>query len=164
MSQPDVSQLTKRLWVGGALPEDPREAHAQARVLVDLGITDIVDCRIERDDRLVWARHRGVRYRNPGIEDAGQTIPDEWFDDQVEDLQVSLLGDSTKALIHCSAGANRGPSLAFALLLADGWEAGAATALIHAARPGAAMRYASQVLAWHQRRTEVDSAGRKPGA
>lgn len=160
VSEPDVSRLTDRVWVGAGLSEDPHESVAQAQALVDRGITHVVDCRIERDDRFIWAHHASVTYRNPGIEDAGQTIPDEWFEEQVEYLQVALLASSATVLIHCSAGANRGPSLTLALLLAEGWEANAAVALIRRARPGASIRYADQVMAWHQRRTEVDSTGR----
>ena len=50
-------------------------------------------------------------------------------------------------------GINRGPSLAYAVLLAQGWDPIDALDAIRTARPIAAMGYAEDALAWHHRRT-----------
>jgi hypothetical protein len=52
-------------------------------------------------------------------------------------------------LCHCHMGINRGPSLAFAVLLALGWEPVRALDAIRSVRPVAYMGYAEDALRWH---------------
>jgi predicted protein tyrosine phosphatase len=52
-------------------------------------------------------------------------------------------------------GINRGPSLGFAILLAQGWDPVDAIAAIRAARPQANVWYAADALTWHHERTGV---------
>ena len=58
-------------------------------------------------------------------------------------------------LTHCHMGINRGPSLGFAVLLAQGWDPVDAIAAIRAARPQANVWYAADALDWHHARTGV---------
>lgn len=55
------------------------------------------------------------------MDDAGQTIPPDYFQ-ALADWATDALGrPDTKLLVHCHAGVNRGPSGAFTVLLAQGW-------------------------------------------
>jgi hypothetical protein len=53
-------------------------------------------------------------------------------------------------------GINRGPSLGFAVLLAQSWDPVEAMTAIRRARPQANIWYAVDALRWHQQRTGVD--------
>ena len=54
-------------------------------------------------------------------------------------------------LVHCHMGVNRGPSMAYAILLALGWDAVEALNAISAARPIAGVIYAGNALSWWHR-------------
>jgi protein-tyrosine phosphatase len=71
---------------------------------------------------------------------------------------IESAGPDAVALTHCQMGINRGPSLGFAVLLAQGWDPAEAIAAIRAARPCANVWYAADALTWYQQRTGVDSA------
>lgn len=60
--------------------------------------------------------------------------------------------------MHCEVGANRSPSLAFAVLLIVGLGPIEAAATIVAARPDAGLRYAADALRWYASFTAL-----KPG-
>jgi hypothetical protein len=68
--------------VGGDLDMfDDRLAIRQASDLLAIGrITHILDVRLECDDEDFWAGVQGLTYHWDGIDDAGQQVPDEWFD------------------------------------------------------------------------------------
>jgi protein-tyrosine phosphatase len=55
-------------------------------------------------------------------------------------------------LTHCHAGINRGPSLGYAVLLAQGWDPVEALARIIEVRSIAYVAYAEDALAWHHTR------------
>ena len=67
-------------------------------------------------------------------------------------IQDALADPEAKVLVHCHMGINRGPSLAFAALLASGWDPVDAIDRIRQVRPIAAVGYAEDALAWHHRR------------
>ncbi|MCX6395712.1 MAG: dual specificity protein phosphatase [Propionibacteriales bacterium] len=160
MLEPDISRVTAHIWVGGALPEDPARARTVAQTIAALGVTHVVDCRSELDDQSAWSAIRSVHYANPGIDDGGQQIDDAWFSDQIEHLQRALVDPGAQVLVHCQAGVNRGPSLAFALLLAEGFSPAEAESLIRQARPGAGLRYRDQATAWFGRWSGEPGSGR----
>ena len=60
-----------------------------------------------------------------------------------------------KVIVHCHMGVNRGPSLAFAAMLALGHEPTEALAAIRAQRPIAAVLYAEDALRWWHARNGV---------
>lgn len=94
------------------------------------------------------------------MDDAGQQVPDAWFDAGV-DWVVDALDDGGTVLTHCHMGINRGPSLGFAVLLAQGVDAVDALDLIRAARPVAFVAYADDALRWHHgRRGSADALAR----
>ncbi|WP_187291309.1 hypothetical protein [Cellulomonas flavigena] len=118
-------------------------------------MTHIVDARIEwDDDRFVAAHAPGVACLHHGMDDAGQEVPEEWFDVAVG-WAVPAIADGGVVLTHCHMGINRGPSLGFAVLLALGWAPVEAMAAIRAARPIAYAAYAEDALRWHHWRSAV---------
>jgi dual specificity phosphatase 3 len=70
----------------------------------------------------------------------------------------ALLDPNAQVLTHCHMGINRGPSMAFAILLATGMEPVEALDAIHSARPIAAISYAHDALGWWHRMTETSAS------
>ncbi len=144
--------MTDTLWTGGDLPDD----HTLPEVLAEwcaVGIGVIIDCRVEWSDEAFVAEHAPqIRYEHHGIDDVGQRVPGDWFDHLVE-VAAPRPGDAAPGLlVHCHMGINRGPSGAYALLLAAGHDPVAAIELIRARRPIAGVSYAEDALLWWQRR------------
>jgi dual specificity phosphatase 3 len=154
----NISYVTDRIWTGGDLPSHLGEA----AMLTDLaciqasGITHILDNRIEwSDEAFVEAHAPAMTYWWNGQDDAGQAMPDEWFYDGVDYALEALKNPNAQVLAHCHMGINRGPSMAFAILLATGMEPVPALAAIRQARPIAAISYADDALDWWHRMTET---------
>jgi dual specificity phosphatase 3 len=156
----DASFVTGQLLTGGDLDiDDNRRAEAQLAELVARGLTHIVDVRIEWSDQyFVSQAAPGVRYLHLGIDDAGQQVPDEFFDRGVGFIRDALTDPSSLVLAHCHMGINRGPSLAYAVLLDAGVDPVAALDQILAVRPVAYIAYAEDALRWHHRRTGASAA------
>lgn len=146
----NASFVTPYLAVGGDLDTMRDDvAVGQLDELSDAGITHVIDVRVEwSDEEWVRERNAGVEYLHLGIDDAGQRVPDEWFEEG-----VAFAGDAIESggvvLTHCHMGVNRGPSMGFAILLSLGWSAFEALDAIHAARPIAFIAYAEDALRWH---------------
>ena len=154
----NLSFVTPRLVVGGDLDSRDRSlATMQLVELVHLGITHVVDVRIEWSDAERFAHSAPqVHYLAHGMDDAGQRVPAEWFEHAVSWVEAAWAQDpDAVVLTHCHMGINRGPSLGFAVLLALGWDPVEAIAAIRAARPQANVWYAADALDWHHARTGV---------
>ncbi len=154
--------VTPRLAVGGDC--DVNDGDLAVRQAVDLmvegGITHVLDVRQEMDDTDFWA-DREITYLWHGIDDAGQRVPGEWFE-AVTDWALAALEDpGARVLAHCHMGVNRGPSAGYAVLLAQGRDPVEAIAAIRAARPVANVWYAPDALAWWHERNAVDAATRR---
>lgn len=160
----NVSPVTKQLWIGGDLEvRQPTLAAIQLNELDALGITDIVDVRLEWDDEeWVTAAKPHIRYHWLGVDDAGQKMPDEWFDTVTEHVLV-LLNAGDKVLVHCHMGINRGPSMGFAVMLALGWDPIAALDRIRRQRAIAYVGYAEDALGWWLRKTSATETERAAG-
>jgi protein-tyrosine phosphatase len=78
-------------------------------------------------------------------------MPDEWFDAGVAFALDALKDPDAQVLAHCHMGINRGPSMAYAILLATGMEPVAALTAIRQARPIAAIAYDGDALDWWHR-------------
>ncbi len=146
----NASFVTPYLAIGGDLQTTSEDvAVGQLGELGDAGITHVVDVRVEWSDE-EWVRERraDLEYLHLGIDDAGQRVPDEWFDEGVR-FALEGIEAGGVALAHCHMGINRGPSMGFAVLLALGWDAVEALDAIHAARPIAFIAYAEDALRWH---------------
>ena len=149
----DAVFVTEHLLVGGDLDTN-NDAHAgeQLRELVAVGVTQIVDARVEwSDEEWVAGMAPDIGYLHHGMDDAGQRVPAEWFDVGVEAALAAIEGGGT-VLVHCHMGVNRGPSLGFAVLLAQGWDPVEALDAVRAARPVAWVAYAEDALRWHHER------------
>ncbi|GAA1914601.1 dual specificity protein phosphatase family protein [Nocardioides marmoribigeumensis] len=150
----DAVFVTDRLLVGGDLDaRDDDLAGRQLAELVELGVTHVVDVRVEWDDLdYVAERAPAITYLHHGMDDAGQQVPLEWFDEGVAWIR-SALEEGGTVLAHCHMGINRGPSLGYAVMLTLGWDPVEALDAIRRARPQAYVAYAEQALRWHHIRT-----------
>ncbi|MEA4944557.1 MAG: dual specificity protein phosphatase [Propionicimonas sp.] len=153
--------VTDRLAVGGDLAPEFSLARRQLQELVAAGITHIADLRDEWSDEAlvaVWAPQ--IRYLNHGVEDAGQTIPPDWFEELNSWVSDALADPDAKVLVHCHMGVNRGPSALLAVMLAQGWKLRDALTAIRTARPIAVIDYADDALAWHLDRAGASAQAR----
>jgi hypothetical protein len=150
----DISYIARRVWTGGDLPSDLGDEAMLADLVAiqEAGITDILDNRIEWSDEefvRTHAPHLGFLWN--GADDVGQVMADDWFTCGV-DFALEVLADpDAQVLSHCHMGINRGPSMAFAILLATGMDPVAALTAIRGARPIAAIAYDGDALDWWHR-------------
>lgn len=157
----DANFVTDRLAVGGGLSGHRLVAHQQIVELMDLGITHIADLRAEWSDAELVAEHApDIAYLHHPVEDAGQAIPADYFQTLADWATDALAQPHTKLLVHCHAGVNRGPSGAFTVLLAQGWDVRDALDAIRAVRPIAWIDYADDAIDWH---LAADEAARTAG-
>ena len=149
--------------IGGDLDAwDGELAVRQLVELVDLGVTHVVDARSEwSDEELVGHLAPHVDYLHAGIDDAGQRVPEEWFETVAQWGAAALAEPDAVVLAHCHAGINRGPSAGLAILLAVGWDVADALAAIRSARPFAWTDYAEDALRWHHARTGASEQQRR---
>lgn len=149
----DAAFVTEHLLVGGDLDtRDEQLAASQLHELTEAGVTHLLDTRIEWNDEHWVARLAPqVSYLHHGMDDAGQRVPAEWFDTAVGWALEAIDAGGT-VLTHCHMGVNRGPSLGFAVLLAQGVDPLEALDAIRTARPVAWVAYADEALRWHHDR------------
>jgi len=153
--------VTDRIAVGGDLAPEFSVARRQLQELVDAGITHIADLRDEWNDAEVvrfWAPQIGYLYHP--VEDAGQRIPGQWFEELNDWVSEVLQDPDAKVLVHCHMGVNRGPSAAFALLLGQGMSVRDALSAIRANRAVAVIDYADDALDWYLAREGADRYAR----
>jgi protein-tyrosine phosphatase len=155
--QPELANahfVTDQLAVGGDFDTfDEERAVRQVRELVELGLTHVIDVRLEWDDTEFVAQVAPeISYLHDGIDDIGQQVPGEWFDGLTSWALAALEDQDAKLLVHCHMGVNRAPSSGLAILLALGWELVDALDAIRSARPIAFIAYADDVLRWHHAR------------
>jgi protein-tyrosine phosphatase len=151
--------VTPTLAVGGDISSyDDELAVQQFSEICHLGVTHVVDVRLEWNDAETFLQHAPhVQYLHHGMDDAGQAVPPEWFEHAVSWIEAAWAEDpDAVVLTHCHMGINRGPSLGFAVLLALGWDPVEAIAAIRAARPQANVWYAADALDWYHARTGAD--------
>lgn len=132
----DLDFVTHRLATGG---EIKKKSHLQD--LKKLGITHIINGRNEFNDATVFSNELNFNYLWNGTDDDGALKPTEWFKRAIDFALPALALPHTKIYAHCAAGINRGPSLAYAILRAQGIEALFAHNLIMNARPIAEIGY-----------------------
>ena len=148
--------VTPQLAIGGDISAfDDELAGRQFAEICELGITHIIDVRLEWSDLDTFAeRAPEIGYLHHGMDDALQAVPLEWFERAVSWIESA--GPDAVVLTHCHMGINRGPSLGFAILLALDWDPVEAIAAIRTARPQANVWYAADALRWHHARTGTD--------
>ena len=149
-----ISYIAGRVWTGGDLPSELGD-EAMFDGLVEIqsaGITHILDNRIEWSDEAFVRKHaHGLGFLWNGADDGGQLMPDAWFELGVGFALEALEDPDAQVLAHCHMGINRGPSMAYAILLATGMEPVTALTAIREARPIAAIAYDGDALDWWHR-------------
>lgn len=131
----DFSRITDRVLTGGGItsPEDAQE-------LAQQGVTAVVDCRAETDDAPFFAGMSLSYLWNPAQDD-GLPKPADWFDRTLTFVLPLLARPHEQIYLHCAAGVNRGPSHAYVVLRACGWDAASAETLMRAKRPQVGLAY-----------------------
>jgi protein-tyrosine phosphatase len=131
----DYNFVTTRLATGGAIKDDK-----DVQELSKAGITHIIDCRLEYDDAPLLTT-TSISYLFNGVNDDGKPKLPDWFKKSIEFALEALSKPKNKVYAHCAAGVNRGPSTAFAILLAQGISPMEAERMIRQARPVVGLRY-----------------------
>jgi dual specificity phosphatase 3 len=148
--------LTDQIIISGDLSEDPAVAAEQIDHWERVGITHVLDTRSEWSDKdLVADLSPGIVYGWIPTDDDGFPQPDRWFDDGVAFAVEALIEPDTVVLVHCHMGINRGPSMAYRILLELGWDPIEALGAIRKARPIADIAYAGDALDHSHRRGDV---------
>ncbi len=165
-----ICWITPWLAVSGDL--DTTDAHRCVNQIIaweNAGITDILDVRYERNDEPVIKQvNSPMNYWHVPTDDAGNGQSHEWFVDGIAAMTGvfntahSWLGvrasdgwspgeasPTRRVMVHCHMGVNRGPSMAYRLLLAAGWGVIEGLDAIREARPIANIEYAHDALVDH---------------
>ncbi len=150
----NAHRVTDFLYVGGSIRSGDADPGTVLTELKGHGLTHILDCRTETsDERLVSQLAPDVTYHQAGTEDEAGGTAEGWFDSGVSFAREALKIPGTVLLTHCALGQARGPSMAYAVLLDQGYEPGEALLMITQARPEAKASYAEHALDWHLNRT-----------
>lgn len=141
----NISWITDNLATGGDLSYDPLVAAEQAQDIIDQEVQLIIDVRAESNDEGFWD-DCGITYLHLPTDDRqGHHIAAELFEKAVVEAR-HCLDAGEKVLIHCHMGINRGPSVAYAVLLDLDYDPIKAFDLIRAKRDCAAIYYAVDAL------------------
>lgn len=160
--RPNLDRVAPWLFTGGDLHPEETQAHQDLAGIRSAGVTHILDLRVEWSDEAFVAEHAPeLVYVHLGVDDAGQRLPDEWFETGIDLAHQVRTTPGAALLAHCHMGINRGPSMAFALLLDDGWDPVEALTTIRTARPIAGVAYAADALDHHHRRTGANAHARR---
>lgn len=138
----DFNFVTGRVATGAAISDAD-----DVQQLLAAGVTHIIDCRAEFDDGQLLAGS-GAHYLFAPQQDDGQhPKPVSWFQAGIEFALPALAQPGTKVYAHCAAGCNRGPSMAAAILMAQGLSEAEAGAMIRSARPQVTLAYIEDATA-----------------
>ena len=148
MGEANISWVTDNIATGGDLSYNPPKASVQVAELIDSDIDLIIDCRVEANDAAIWEQTDIEYVHLPTDDREDHHIPAELFDAAEEAAQPVLENDG-KVLIHCHMGINRGPSVAYGVLLDQGYDDIEAFDLIREKRNVAAVLYAEDALEAH---------------
>jgi hypothetical protein len=122
------SQIEPRLWLGGA-PTYARDYE----VILELGISAVLDIRAERTSRGEFYDAHGITHRQFQVPDV--TVPEEAvLTEAVAWMQDQLAGGRT-VLVHCAKGRGRSATVIAAYLMkTEGLSFDEARDLLHARR------------------------------
>ena len=124
--QLNYTNITPQLAVGGAFRK------RQIKRLKQRGVTAVVDCRIEAQDDPLALEAAGIAFLHvPTPDRHGFTFDQmhagvEWVLDHTE--------RGGRAFLHCEHGVGRGPLLACAVLVAQGYRAPEALRIVRSSR------------------------------
>lgn len=147
----NASRVTGFLFVGGApgggSAGDPASEIAE---LAELGVTDILDCRIEATPAArTVVEAAGLGYATAPADDGLDDPAPGWFDTGLARARAVLANPDRVLFTHCQGGRGRGPSMGFAVLLDVGVAPAEAFAAIKSVRPQSTIQYAAQALEHH---------------
>lgn len=131
----DMNFITNRIATGATIP-DP----FGTQFLIRLGITHVINCQAEHCD-LPFLVGTNLKYLHCPTHDDGTKKGVEWFGPGIEFGLIALAAPLTKLYVHCMAGINRGPSMAYAIIRAQGLSSRLARKLIKEARPEVGLFY-----------------------
>lgn len=132
----DFVMVTHRVGVGAAIT-----SVEDVQALLKAGINAVVDARQEFDDSGLLSNHPEILYLwNPAADD-GFSKPTEWFQKAIDFSMGILSKPQGRLILHCAAGIQRGPSLGYAVLRAQGLDPNTAETLIRNARPQVGLAY-----------------------
>lgn len=117
------------------------------RLVRDAGITHVLDCRSTAEYARLY-RGTAIAYCCAPTDDDGKRKPPAWFGQGVAFALDALSRPDAKLLVHCAAGINRGPSMAYAVLRAMGLGPTEAEGAIRSARPLVSMGYRADAERW----------------
>lgn len=145
------TRITDELIVTGDLKGD--RAAEQLAEWTAAGVGTIIDVRGEWNDiELVGELAPHLNYVYLPTHDNGGRQSDAWFANGVQAVRDALRSQpGSTVLIHCHMGVNRAPSLAFAVMLDQGWAPIEALVRLRAARPIVGIAYAQQAIDWFHR-------------
>lgn len=154
----NMDWVTDLLATGGDLAHHADHAAAQAKDIIDQGVDLVIDVRQEANDAALW-HALGMSYLHLPTDDReGHHIPTALFDKAVK-AASSFMDHGQKVLVHCHMGINRGPSVAYAILLSQGMDPIEAFDLVREKRPVSAVLYAQDALFAHfEREGDLDRA------
>jgi dual specificity phosphatase 3 len=148
--------ITPQIIVSGDLSEDPIQALGQIDGWKRARISHVLDTRIEWSDEDLVAQHApDIVYGWIGADDAGLPQDDEWFDAGLKFAAETLRDSEAVLLVHCHMGINRGPTMAYRILLEQGVDPIEALDIIREARPIADIGYAADALDHYHRNHEI---------
>jgi protein-tyrosine phosphatase len=124
----DMSWITGRIAIGGGIWTDDQMA-----LLVNTGITHIINMQIEFDDSKIAAPY-DVKVLWNATDDDFQPKPSELFQRGVDFAMEALDQPDTKLYIHCAAGVHRAPMMALAVLRSLGYSLQDASNLLESRR------------------------------
>jgi hypothetical protein len=134
---PESNAGPGRIGVGGGI-----WASTHVDRLVEAGFTHVVCAAEELEGLSLRLAGDRLTVLPSGTDDDGQPKSPSWFRKIVFFALDALRDPKAKVYFHCSAGVNRGPSAAYAVLRALGHTPSEAFALIRDARPKAGILYA----------------------
>lgn len=147
----DFSFITDHVATGAGI-----SSPADVEALVAAGVTHVIDCRDDFDDAELLTAHPALAYLWNGTPDDGAKKEPEWFQKSLTFALPALAEPPTlcspiamrpRVYAHCAAGINRGPSTAFAILLALDWPYDLAEQRVRQVRPQVGLRYKDDAIA-----------------
>ena len=132
----DFNFVSTRLATGGAISND-----ADVKILLQSGITHIINCRLEFDDAQLLKTYPQIKYLYNGVDDDGKPKSIIWFKTSIDFALNALSSPLNKVYCHCAAGIDQGPSTAFVVLRALGLSSTQARDFIKSAKPIAQIGY-----------------------
>ena len=131
----DFSRVTDRVFTGARI-----DTEEDVEQLVAAGVTHVINCRGSFDDvHLVNSRSLG--YLWIPTEDNNEHKDWTWFERALKFAMPVLSLPKPVIYAHCEQGVNRGPSIAYSILRAQGLTKEQAEGLIRTARPIVKLAY-----------------------